>query len=277
MKSTIGILAASVVFCCTQAHSQVYIQAGGGYGFPAQKQWVAIEYAATQSNETYTIINTSFGRGLNFGLNIGYMLGEQAGLEAGFSYLLGAQVVSDFSDQSVSGVTETGTDEFDLRMSRAHLGARYTIGEGSMRPYMRGGVTFGLGAKLTSGTYRSVQSSSGTSTFHSVTEYTGGSAIGTYAGLGFTYAFSDMIGIYFEANVIGQNWAPERSDIVKYDIDGTSQLSSLTTRQRETVYVDSYSDDGSAPNDNAPDEDLKMFMPASSIGLSLGVHIALGN
>jgi hypothetical protein len=271
-------IALTLLFIVKNANAQLFITAGGGYGFSANKQMIGWEYTSDPNSDTYTGVYGTFGQGMQLGVNFGYSLCEYGGLEIGYSFLhpLNNQIYSlKYDDRSDTGMIVTGTDEYGLQMHRIIIGGRFHYGDGGFKPYMRGGIVLGVGGKLSHGDYRTYETSSGSTTSNQFTEYTGGLAFGYTAGFGAHYAFSDMIGLYFEASYIGQNWAPEKSLITRYDIDGVDQLPNMTTRDKETVFVEELTFTSAAPNDNAPDEDIKSYLPLSTIGINFGVVINL--
>ena len=264
----------------TLLSAQMYIQVGGGYGFPANKELIAWSYKADANTETYTGEYGTFGKGMDLSLTFGYNLCDNGGVELSYSFLhpLNSQILAaTYDDRSDSSIAYTGTDEFGLQMHRIMIGGRFVCGEDNFKPYMRGGIVLGMGGNFSHGDYKYSQTSSTTSQTLIFTEYSGGIALGYYAGLGGTYSFSDMIGLYFEAGFVGQKWAPEKSVITRYEVDGQDMLPNMTTRDKETVYLDELTFTNSAPNDNAPDEDLKSYLPMSTIGLNFGVVIKLGS
>lgn len=259
--------------------AQIYINVGGGYGFPANKELVAWSYSADANSETYQGEYGTFGKGMDLGLTFGYNLCDNGGVELGYSFLHPLNneiIVATYDDRSDSNFTITGTDEFGLQMHRIMIGGRFICGEGGFKPYMRGGIVLGMGGKFTHGDYRYMQSSSVNSQTLIFTEYSGGIALGCYAGVGGVYSFTDMFGVYFEAGFVAQKWAPQESVITRYDVDGQDMLPNMTVRDKETVYLDKLTFTNTAPNDNAPDEDLKSYLPLGTVGINLGVVIKLG-
>lgn len=269
-------IALAGMFLAKNASAQMFITAGGGYSFPANKQFVGWEYTADASKETFTGVYSTLGHGLSGGAMFGYNLCEYGGIEIGYSYLYLGQVAMMYDDRSDTGMTITGSDEMGMKMNRITIGGRFSYGEGNFKPYLRTGLVLGVGGKFMDAHYRTYQSGSGTSTETTWEEYTGGIAWGFATGLGANYMFSSSVGIYFEAAFIGQSWAPQNSIYTKYEIDGVDQLPNMTTSEKETVYLDELSFTSAAPNDNAPSEDLKYFLPMSSLGINAGVVIILG-
>lgn len=250
--------------------AQVYVNVGVGYGAPALRELLVIDYDETDNSTTYTGIYSSLGSGLQPSIAFGYKFNPNVGLEFGYGYLFGTKVVGDINDASSPNV-ETGTQEMWARMHQFMIGARVTASEGSWQPYMRVGMGFGVGGRVFSETETTTTGPSFSTSYHSIEEYDGGVAFGFTGGLGIHYHMSDMFAIFGEASMVAQNWSPNHSEITKLDVDGQDQLGQMTIRQKETEYVKEYTA-VSPPNDGQPDQDLRFFLPMSSIGLTVGVH-----
>lgn len=269
----ISSLAALLLLVSYTANAQSYINVGIGYGAPALRELVAVDYHST-SNTTYTGVYSSYGAGLQPELTFGYKFNPNFGMEFGYGYLFGSKIVSDIHDEQGPN-TETGTNESWARMHRVMIGARVTASEGAWQPYMRVGMSVGMGGTVFSETETTTTGPSFNSSFHRVDEYSGGVAVGFTGGLGIHYHISDMFAIYGEANMIAQNYSPKRGLITTYDVDGQDQLGSMTIRDKETEYVDEYTT-VNPPNDGQPDQDLKFYLPMSSIGVTVGMHFYFG-
>ena len=266
------------VFALLLSHSakaQIYIDLGVGYGAPALRQLVAVEYNSTQNSSTFKGIYSSLGQGIQPQLVVGYKINPNTGIEIGYGFLLGSKISADINDASNPNFTETGTQEMYARMHRLSLGTRVAYTEGNIHPYIRMGIIFGVGAKVISTTETTTTGPSFNETYSREEEYTGGLSIGFTTGLGLRYHISESFGIYLEAGLIAQNYSPAHSEITRFDIDGQDQLGGMTTRQKQTDYVDEFTDSGS-PIDGEPDQDLKFHLPMSSWAISAGVHFYFG-
>lgn len=257
------------------ASAQLYINVGAGYGLAAQRQMVTWETTSTSSSQTDKGIYGSFGAGVMPQLAIGYNLNTNCGIEANLGYLLGSKIKAESNEQPGANWTIMTTEESWARSFRAGLGFRYTFGEGNMMPYMRSGIMFGFGNKLTMTMEETETLASVTTVVKMTEEFDGGTAIGFYGGLGMNFHITDMFGIFAEVGYIGQTWAPTHSLITEYTVDGQDQLGNMTTRDKETEYSHEVTISGT-PSDSQPDQDLLWFYPMSSWGLNLGVHLYFG-
>jgi hypothetical protein len=270
---TITIAALAVLLSHT-AYSQSYINVGIGYGAPALRELVAVDYDNDGTNQTYTGIYSSLGQGLQPSLTFGWKFNPNIGMEFGYGYLLGSKITNNIHD--VQGAnTETGTDEMWARMHQIMIGGRVTASEGSWQPYMRIGALIGIGGQVFDEYETTTTGPAFTSTYHRIEEYNQGVAFGFTGGLGVHYHMSDMFAIYIEANMNGQNYSPNHSIITTLDVDGVDQLGNMSIRDKETEYVKEYTT-VNPPNDGVPDKALRFYLPMSSIGVAVGMHFYFG-
>ncbi|HLG02503.1 MAG TPA: hypothetical protein VI731_02840, partial [Bacteroidia bacterium] len=250
--------------------------AGAGYGLPAAKDLVAVSYATDTAGSKVTAIQGSFGKGMQAGLYAGYMIGEKIGFEAGFSYLMSSKYNS--TQQFEDGTGDSDKDEITAygKMMRVYPALRFTIGEDATKGYLRTGISFGFGAKMTSETKSTSVSSSITTNSERTHEYSGGLSIGYMAGAGFTHMFSDQVGIFAEVGFNFQNWSPQERNVTKYTVDGTDQLAGMTVSQKTTEYNKEVTFDNSTFDPNKPSQQLQFHLPFSSWGINAGVHFSFG-
>jgi hypothetical protein len=260
----------------------VYFGVTGGYGFPAAKHSFLSDSKSTTgtSGTTYEDKShpVSFGKGINAGLYAGYMLGKNVGAELGFSYLLGSKnTFTDESSNSAASASSKTEDTWKAHMIRIVPGLRMTAGEDKIHPYMHTGLIIGLGGKITNDTHTEDSDPSGSMISDESWEYTGGISLGFQAGVGINYMISDKIGIFAEACGNYQNWAMKKGSMTAYTVDGMDQMSMLDVADKEIEFVDTDTYDSSSPaNPSQPSTTTKFYMPLSSIGVNIGLHIALG-
>lgn len=271
----INSLAVIILLSSHTSNAQIYINAGIGYGAPVFKNLLSADYTTTPTSGTYTGQYSSLGRGFQPQLVIGYKINPTAGIELGYGYLIGSKVVKDIEDGSDPDAVEKGTGELWARMSRISLGLRFTQAEGNLNPYMRLGMVLGVGAKVTSETNTTITGPGLNSTFSRKEEFTGGIAVGLSGALGVNYHVSETFGIFFEAGLTAQQYAPQRGLITVYKVDGQDQLGSMNVRQKETEFSEEFTE-SNPPNDNAPANELKYYWPMSSIDIAVGVHFFFG-
>lgn len=285
-KIQLSVAIMSTLFA-TQSYSQgLYVSAGGGYGFSMapNSSFSATDYTRNPSGlgtvETYKISNGtgSFGRGLQFGATVGYMFSENIGAELNVGYLVGSKITNTDTELKNNGDTYSSTATASGNMLRLTPALRFSVGKDKLKPYMRVGLVIGVGSKIVS-TYSSTDfnSSNGkTNIDQSEMAVTGGVSMGFAAGIGVNYMFSDKVGIFAELGIISQAWAPSKSVLTKSTSNGADNLPFMTTSQKETDYVNSYTTTSGTFSPGTPSIQLKQYAPFSSVGINVGVHLAFG-
>jgi len=263
-------LAALALLLSHDANAQVYVNLGVGYNAPAIQQLILVDYNQTSGSTTYKGIYNSLGQGFEPDLTVGYRINPNVGIEIGYGMLLGSKITADIYDASDPNI-ESGTEIIKARMHRLTLGGRVSYEEGEVHPYLRLGIVVGVGTRVTDEYETTTTGPSFSSSYHRIEEYDGGMAVGFTTGFGLTFHVSETIGFFVEAGLIAQNYSPTHSEITLFDVDGQDQLGSMTIRQKETDYVDEYTATNPS-NDGEPRKDLSFYFPASSMGISAGIH-----
>jgi opacity protein-like surface antigen len=271
MKTSIVLAAALAVVTLSTHNAKAqgpYLNLGAGFGIGMAGQ----NLGTNESSNSIEVVRGSYGKGFNTGIGFGYMFNEYIGMETNLNYLLGGKTT--FTDNSSDNNPED-VRVISARMLRINPAMKFTYGE-NIKPYAKIGMIIGVAGKIT----ETNEDNSGAPLFptkvETTEEYTGGVSLGLSGALGVDIMFSDMIGMYVELGAIAQSYAPTKSVITQYDINGAQHITDLTTHDKETEYLNSY--DPSAPDndDSKPDQRLKAYSPFSSIGLNVGVHFAFG-
>ena len=152
-----------------------------------------------------------------------------------------------------------------------------TTGSEKTNGYARAGLILGMsGKKKYLEDYdHEIYGSVTQKTFREV-NLTGGLSIGFMGAIGIEVPLGGSCKFFTELNFISQSWAPTKGKITKFTVDGIDKLSTLNTRQKETDYVSSYSYSSGQYDPNQPSKSLKTYLPMSSIGLNVGLHLMLG-
>lgn len=274
LKTVLAVLIATAA--STPALTQgSYAGIGVTYGIPVAGAIVgenieSNQPAGTESDET---VRGSLGRGLSVGAYFGYMPNENMGFELGVNYLFGMKYK--FTDNRVlsSNVTDNTSTEINAHSLRLVPAVRFTFGEGSIRPYMRGGVVIGLMNKVTVVTHETFSNPSVTDVTESTFEYYHGAAFGIAGGLGANFSISDNL--FFSAEITNYfySWSPAKGHYTKFTVDGADQLGGMTTNEKEIEYVDKV-DQSMNTSDSQPYKAPRFSLPMSSIGLQVGIHFA---
>ena len=237
----------------------LFINFNLGFAGNAARQTIDNSYS-------YNVVNTidgSFGKGVLANLRVGYQISNAIAFDLGMSYLMGGKIIGNSVSTSSTTKREWHASIFNLNPAISICHAKNSFGF-----YARSGIIIGIAPKLIND--YTVNNTSGFSSYYNrfeKTEFTGGVPFGFSNSLGITYSLSPSICIVSELNLYTQTWAPEKSVITEYKIDGVDKLYSLTNK--ETTYVDSYISPSSGNND------LKIFLPLSSFSFNLGLKVNL--
>ncbi len=250
-------------------HAQgLYFGLGGGYGMPS-----GLADNSYHTNSTYTSSSISLGSGADLGVYVGYMMNKNIGLELGIS------------DKFVSGATTTSSDTgsfgssnkqtFEGGMLRFTPAIRLQTGDGNIKVYSVTGLVIGMPMSVTNENVSTPNSSFGSTTDDVIT-YSGGISIGFHGALGVLYMINDKIGIFGELSAYLQNWSPGEGLYTKYTVNGVDELGQMTTNEKQTNYVSSYTQTGS-PSAGSPNQSTFIYLPYSSFGLNVGIHFSLAS
>ncbi|HLP14003.1 MAG TPA: outer membrane beta-barrel protein [Flavobacteriales bacterium] len=264
------------------AYSQgFYTGAGGGYGFGAAKasstNYKSVDNGGGDATNTYSATHYSYGQGINVGLYAGYMIKKGLGVELGFTYLKSATFES-------KSEIENNLFDYKTKNISYHYGStmrllpamRLGFGEKKLSGYVKAGPVIAVGTKRINENENSSSVFGISQTDYINTEYSGGLGIGAHGALGLTYMFTSSIGAFCEIGAVYQQWAPKKSVITRYEIDGVNELNSLTTNERETEFVDEYQQNGNPETASEPSKATRIFFPFSSAGINIGIHFSFG-
>lgn len=280
-KNTTTALAMLLVFLYHQPlqAQQLYFDLATGYSLPAAPNLLS----ATDYNSTADGVNTakrirgtgSFGKGVPITASVGYNFNEHLSAELGLGYLVGATIryreVETHAAYSYKSETTIAGSMFRLSPC-----LKLTTGTTMLRPYMRMGVVIGAGARLKE-TFNSTEITDANND-ERVREsvFKGGLSLGFTGALGIHYKLDERWSFFAEANLIAQSWAPKKSTLTKAEENGKDVLPTLSTRDKEMEFVNQYTETVT-PNENEPQQMLKIYFPFSSAGVQVGLHLLLGN
>jgi opacity protein-like surface antigen len=254
---------------------RIYTGITGGFGFPACQMALGPDqktiYSSSSSSTTYTSKKYSLGKGFDFGIYGGYMFTKNFGAEIGIRYLIGSSFSTINEDDSPvipNSTTETKVGKL-LSITPA---LRYQVNTGKIHPFITAGLIIGI-PKATD----EIKDFSGTNTGDDLWTYSGGPTFGFHCSGGITYFLSSKLAISIELAGNYLNWAPGKEILTTSTLNGADRLSMLNTSQKETDYQASYSKDPySTGTPNNPSISDKIYLPFSSIGFHIGLHICLG-
>jgi len=239
----------------------------------------------------------SYGKGIRIGATFGYKIMENIAAELGIDYLIGANISryksnyitntnTTFQDQTNSdnntytSLTHTSADEIKVKgsMLRFIPAIRITAGDWKIKPYAKFGLVISVLNRMRKEDDQTDVNDAGVKQITERTEMGKGNvSFGFMGALGATYPLSKNFSLFGEFGLIAQNYAPTKSKLTKFTINGVDQLPGMTTKATETKFVDHYSHQSPAPNtDDQPYETTKDYFPFSSIGLNIGIIWTFG-
>jgi len=246
-----------------------YLKIHDGYGLKMSSQNISYYdfWSLTVSSQTYNAkqIYVSLGKGLNFGGAIGYMFTKNIGAELGITYLIGgknkAQDKSQYTDE---------TKDYTLSSKMLRINPSFILSSDfkNIEPYAKFGILFGYGSikyEYNYNSYGDVQ--------YWTETLNGAIAIGLNAGVGLSYKLNSHLSLFGEIIMVNLSYAPTNGKITKATYDGTDVLPYYTTSEKETIFVDSYTSDGTSDT-TQPAKTLKQKFPFGSIGFNAGLKFS---
>lgn len=247
-----------------KSNTGFYVDVHGGYNLPIASQTLLVNGDYTGVDDFFDDVQGTYGKGANFGLSLGYMFNQNVGAELGLNYLLGSK----FSATEIYGANnnekyETKGQMFQLSPS---VVVRANNNGSALNPYAKAGLLIGVGTKVTD----EYTDTFGTNNFYEKREYTGNTAIGFTGALGVDYAINNKLSFFGEVKGNALSYRPEKSEVVVATNNGNDVLGTYSVRNRETEYLDSYIDNGTA---NQPRRESRISQPFSSVGFNLGLRM----
>jgi hypothetical protein len=245
----------------------VYVTSNLGYGISAGAQGLSSNY--TEGTNSYTIegIYSSFGKGLTLGGAFGYMVNKNIGAELGISYLLGGKTKS-------TSAQNNGTSEGTFKANMLRINPTFIIASGleGINPYAKFGMIIGSGSiSIEENEYQNDGDEENTKI-----KLNGGLAIGYNAAVGAMYSLNSKMSLFGELTMVNMTYAPTKGELTKATFNGIDQLPTMTTRDKEMEFVESYTyDSNNPPSEDEPDQDLKQKTPFGSFGINFGLRINL--
>jgi len=145
-----------------------------------------------------------------------------------------------------------------------------TAGLEKVNPYARFGLVIGVLPSM----YHRYESYQPTTNppkdIEAIEKYSAGVSLGFQASGGVTFRVSKVIGLFIEMNFTGMSYAPKKSELIKYTLNGEDQLPTMNTKQRETLYFSKLNLDEVIP-DTSPDKKLLKSYSLNSVGACFGV------
>lgn len=250
-----------------------YAGAGFGYGLPVSGSVIGVDRERDVPANTYSNEATrgSFATGINFGGYFGYMINAYMGFEVGANYLLGKQYTFTYHERYSPDIDERTVDDVSARSLRLLIATRIGFGEGKFRPYLRGGLAFGVLNKITDETKTTALYFGTTTVTEEIHELTGGISAGFAGALGMNYSLSGNLFLSAEITNYYASWGPRYGKLTKSTQNDVDQLPGMTVSEKEFEFVDK-TDQSMNTSSASPTKSIRTFFPMSSFGLTIGVH-----
>lgn len=294
MKKKLVIISA-FIFAAFGASAQGFyadFNVGYGLGFPGNVLGQETHTEIVDGNQTETASNIygSLGQGLTLQLTPGYMFNEHIGVELGLNYFLGSKVTM-YDGTSNITVTALGINKqpyssgtYTAKSNQFRLLPTLYISTGTTKTlsgYVKAGLVLPIAGKTVS-TINNVDAEvdgTGITKDYIEKEITtkGSFSLGFRGAIGLNYNLSDKLSLFAEIYVIDLNIKSKHSEVTKYEYNGVDALSSATTYDKETDYVDDLdaSSNNYSYNDNSsegkPKEVLASKTSFSQTGLQIGI------
>ncbi len=261
----------SFVFSSPHASAQVlYAHVNTGYALGAARQnldnFGFMNSTIGNNSMTLEQVKISLGQGVNFTAAGGIMFNEQVGLEFALSYLLGHQ-----HKATMNNLGQNTQMQFSSQMIRINPSLLVAMGKEKIDPYAKFGFILGVGTvmfELEEQTYGDIS----TARF----QMNGGMSAGLTSALGANLKLSENTALFGEMQLISMSYAPARGELIESTINGISDLSDYTTNEKEVNYVEKYTRNMNTPElDSLPTEELKQYLPFSSLGFNFGIRFNL--
>lgn len=265
-----------------------YAELNAGYGLSMGSDVIGANYTSSDvmtmsdwtSTGSYEIIKGSYGQGMNFGLDLGYMFNSNFGISLNTNYLMGKTYTATDEDRETytdpSGtITFQATEELSIQgqMLRLMPSLILALDGEQVKPYAKIGLALGVMNRMD---VTSDYSDSDGYSESMVAEVNGGLAVGLNTELGVEYKLNDKFSLVGSLNAINMSYAPSKGRITSYVVNGSEQIDTFTTRDKEIEFVDSDSySSNDVPDENKPSQESKEYHPFSSVGLRVGFRINL--
>jgi Outer membrane protein beta-barrel domain len=264
----------TICFLANQLAAQkLYFTVNGGYALESNKTNLVGEYilynlnTTSATNENSEIFSFSLGKGVNFGGAIGYMFHKNIGAELGVNYLIGAETTG-------KGTSYTGdffNRSYKAKMLQFKPSLLISAGFEKINPYVKFGLLISTGNVVNES-----DSKSGANTLERTTKLDGGIGIGFTASAGISYGIAPKIAIIGELNYNGLTYSPKKGQVTASKRNGVDDLATLTTRDKETEFSDTFIYDSRTPLDpNKPSKSYFQNLPLSSLGFNIGLRYNL--
>jgi hypothetical protein len=250
-----------------------YVGAESGYGFAGfglHPHWNVPAFTQQSSSG-------SLAKGIAPGLCGGYMFTQALGVELKLGYLIrSAYDYTYFQSSPYRGgyMNCPGSVRYKASLLRIAPAIRFQVNQGKFHLYSRIGPVIGFPIRVQ---YDNMSSdTSGTVTSFSWL-FKGGLSFGFFGSLGLARDLKPGWSVFAELTAFIQSWAPKKLLLQSYSVNGNT---STAPNSNEIDFVSSYSVNAQSPSYGVSNNTVQMskvFLPFSSLGLTIGIHYALAS
>jgi len=226
------------------------VRADIGVGLPS-----GVGTSTSYNNTVTTVSPYSLGSGFNIAVAGNYMFSDHMGAGLDLNYMIGYNTTSTYKMSNPVTETYVSTGSLFAITPNVILSAN----SGKINPYARFGIVIGSASYQVKSTQSSVGAESGTN----IETYTGGIALGWYAGFGVQFPLSDKLKLNVELFDRDLSYAPT-TDTNTQAYDGQQKQ---PTRTMSTSY------DASAGGNAEP----TVYQPFGSVGFKVGLTMNLSS
>lgn len=251
------------------------VSVGYGLGVPGES---AEEYETdTSYSGSASVKNLNMGGGINVAISYGVSLTDNLSLDLAIGYQ--NNLGSTFEDRRYDGqagqggiiwIEEVSTTTLNTSSFRFAPSLRFAAGDGSIRPFAKVGPQI-----ILAGLKRKSEVKSGSGSMLVEEKYSASVSIGALAAVGVEFEIADDLMFFAALNASLGYYAPNRSEIVTYEVNGQDILDQLDTRAKETKYEKEREFNTGQSDPDEPITRSKMRSDYSSIGLNFGLRFLL--
>jgi len=244
--------------------------AGAGYGFSFNGGLLGQNKTFTANDRTFDGQYGSWAQGTNIFIKTDFHISNSIGVGVVFDYSDGKNYTWDVNAIGVNPTYQHYESQYTGYSATPFIQFN-PCGSNLISPYVDLGLRLNFSNTIKQTLDQTQTSNNITTTTIQEATLKGAFSTGFDAALGIKFRLSNNWGLNAEINSSNSNFVQDHATINKYMINGTDQLGTLNVSQKQTDYVKSYTVPNSGFDSNSPSKALKNPVPASTIGISLGI------
>lgn len=270
------ILPVLAVFSLGTASAQLNLGVSVGYGLGSPGHVLGTNTTSTGSSYSEKNIYGTLGSGLQANLTPGYMFGEHFGIELGLNGFFGSKTTVGEATLSSGNYKHTQASS-QFRISPAIV---VKSGGEKLSVYARGGLVLPL-----LGSVKSEINDATNPAAVTVMELktSGKVSLGYTGAVGLNVHFGQKMSFFAELGANSLRVKSKETELTKYTVNGTDQLSNVPTYGKKTTYVDELTNSSnnasvnpSGTNTNNAKEDLRQVANFSNFFIQVGIKFSFG-